>query len=63
MNLAEARAFLASLPQKDGRYLAMMVDGAEALENTADVAEAMVAALKRVADAMEFLKAAEVPLP
>jgi hypothetical protein len=31
MTADEARAFLAAPPQKDGRYLAMMVPGAEAM--------------------------------
>jgi hypothetical protein len=63
MTVAEARAFLASLPKKGDRYLAAMVPGPEALEHTEEVAEATAAAIKRVADAVEILKTAGEPLP
>src|SRR5262245_21727193 len=55
--VGEARAFLAALPKKGDRYLAMMVDGTEALENTAAVAEAMAASPKPVAHVLKRLEA------
>jgi hypothetical protein len=49
------------LLQKDGRYLAAMVPGPEAVENTEAMAEAMAATIRCLADAVEILKAAGEP--
>jgi hypothetical protein len=57
MTVGEARASLASPPQRGGRYLGALTPWTEALEDTEAVGEAKAAAIMRVADAMETLKA------
>jgi hypothetical protein len=58
MMVGEPRAFLAALPQKDGRYLAALTPGAAFRDDPHEPSEAMVKAIRRVADALAVLRAA-----